>query len=70
MQRAIGETDSLDGFSKPFDTPLARFDQMKAVFRTRYRERETGKSGTGAEIPDGSLPAVVAEPDGTFLVIY
>ena len=27
-------------------------------------------SGTGAEIPDGSLPAVVAEPDGTFLVIY
>ncbi len=30
----------------------------------------TGDTGTGSEIPDGSLPAVVAEPDGTFLVIY
>lgn len=26
--------------------------------------------GAGPEIPDGSLPAVVAEPDGSFLVIY
>ena len=32
--------------------------------------RPTGKHGTGPEIPDGSVPAVVAKPDGTFLVIY
>jgi hypothetical protein len=33
-------------------------------------DQPIGDSGTGSEIPDGSLPAVVAEPDGTFLVIY
>ena len=30
----------------------------------------TDDSGAGPEIPDGSLPAVVAEPDGSFLVVY
>lgn len=29
-----------------------------------------GEQGTGPEIPDGSFPAVVAEPDGTFLVTF
>ena len=29
-----------------------------------------GEQGTGPEIPDGSLPAIVAEPDGTFLVTF
>ena len=32
--------------------------------------RPTGEQGTGPEIPDGSVPAVVAKPDGTFLAIY
>ncbi len=29
-----------------------------------------GEPGTGPAIPDGSLPAIVAEPDGTFLATY
>lgn len=29
-----------------------------------------GAPGTGPEIPDGSFPAIVAEPDGTFLVTF
>ena len=29
-----------------------------------------GEQGTGPQIPDGSFPAVVAEPDGTFLVTF
>ena len=29
-----------------------------------------GEQGTGPEIPDGSFPAVFAEPDGTFLVTF
>ena len=29
-----------------------------------------GESGTGPEIPDGSFAAVIAEPDGTFLVTF
>ena len=29
-----------------------------------------GETGTGPEIPAGSLAAVVAEPDGTFLVAF
>ena len=29
-----------------------------------------GEQGTGPEIPDGSFPAVVSEPDGTFLVTF
>ncbi len=29
-----------------------------------------GEQGTGPEIPDGSFPAIVAEPDGTFLVTF
>ncbi len=30
----------------------------------------TADHGTGPAIPDGSVPAVVTEPDGTFLVIF
>ena len=33
-------------------------------------DRTTGAHGTGPEIPEGSLAAIVAEPDGRFLVIY
>lgn len=32
--------------------------------------QSTDDRGAGSDIPDGSLPAVVAEPDGSFLVIY
>ena len=32
--------------------------------------RPTDDNGTGPEIPEGSVPAVVAEPDGGFLVLF